>query len=154
MAALLLNAVEIELLVCLNSFEVRYLVVGGHAVAYHGCLRPMKDLDLFIGTSIENAGRVVTALQSLGFNGVDLSAERFSQSNKQIPLGGYYHTELLTSVPGVDFDLAYNRRVIAYEGSSPIPVISLPDLLLQKRTAARPQDLADIEALANASTAI
>jgi hypothetical protein len=154
MAALLLNAVEIELLACLNSFEVRYLVVGGHAVAYHGYLRSMKDLDLFIGTSIENAGRVVAALQSLRFNGADLSAEKFSQPNKQIPLGGYYHTELLTSVPGVDFDSAYNRRVPTFEGSTPIPVISLPDLLLQKRATARPQDLADIEALANASTAV
>jgi hypothetical protein len=123
MAALLLNAVEIELLACLNSFEVRYLVVGGHAVAYHGYLRSMKDLDLFIGTSLENAGRVVTALQFLRFNGANLTAEKFSQPNKQIPLGGHYHTELLTSVPGVDFDAAYNCRVTTYEGSTPIPVI-------------------------------
>lgn len=150
MAALLLNAIEIELLACLNTFEVRYLVVGGHAVAYHGHLRPMKDLDLFIGTFFQNAERIVTALRSLRFNGADLSADKFSQPKRQIPLGGHYHTELLTSVPGVDFDLAYNRRVIAYEDSTPIPVISLSDLLQQKRTAARPQDLTDIEALTNA----
>src|SRR2546427_561931 len=61
MAALVLNAVEIELLACLNSFEVRYLVVGGHAVAYHGYSRSMKDLDLFIGTSLDNAGRSACA---------------------------------------------------------------------------------------------
>jgi len=154
MTALLLNAAELELLGCLNVFEVRYLVVGGHAVAYHGYLRAMKDLDLFIGASLENAGRVVTALRSLRFNGADLAAEKFSQPNKQIPLGGYYHTELLTSLPGVDFDPAYSRRVSTYEGGTPIPVISLSDLLQQKRTTARPQDLADIEALANASTAV
>jgi len=124
-AALLLNAVEIELLACLNSVDVRYLVVGGHAVAYHGYLRAMKDLDLFIGTSLENGGRVVTALQSLGFNGAKLSAEKFSQPNKQIPLGGHYHTELLTSVLAVDFDPAYNRRVIdRASGIVAVPVYS------------------------------
>ena len=147
MSALFLAAVELELVRCFNSFSVRYLVIGGHAVQFHGHLRPAKDLDIFIDTAGDNPSRVVTALRSLGFSGSDLSADRFSEPKKQIPLGGHYHTELLTSPDGPTFEEAYARRVTANENGTSVPVISREDLLLQKLKLGRPQDIADIEAL-------
>ena len=109
MGALFLNAVELELLSRFNSFGVRYLVIGGHAVQFHGHLRSAKDLDVFLDTSGDNPSRVVSALQSLGFSGSDLSADRFSETKKQIPLRGHYHAELLTSPDGPKFAEAYAR---------------------------------------------
>lgn len=94
MSALFLNAQELELLSCFNSFDVRYLVIGGHAVQFHGYLRPAKDLDIFIDRSDGNPVRVVSALRSLGFIGSELSANLFSEMKKQIPLGRY-QTELM-----------------------------------------------------------
>lgn len=65
MSALFLNTQELELLNCFNSFDVHYLVIGGHAVQFHGHLRPAKDLDIFIDRSDGNPVRVVSALRSL-----------------------------------------------------------------------------------------
>src|SRR2546425_4331119 len=67
MNALFLNTLELELLSRFNSAGVRYLVIGGHAVQFHGYLRSTKDLDIFIDTSGDNPSQVVTALHSLGF---------------------------------------------------------------------------------------
>jgi hypothetical protein len=46
----------------LNSRSVEYLVVGGHAVAFHGHPRFTGDIDFFINASAENAQRVLEVL--------------------------------------------------------------------------------------------
>ena len=150
MRKLFLNSHELELLKQFNSFGVRYLIIGGHAVQFHGHLRTAKDLDIFIDTSHDNADRTVRALSSLGFVGSDLTPAAFAEPKKQIPLG-QYHAELLTSPDGPTFCEAYERRVIANEHGIPVPVISYKDLLLQKRMLARPQDIIDIEELEKAA---
>lgn len=151
MSALYLNNMELELLGQFNSFGVRYLVIGGHAVQFHGHLRSTKDLDIFVDMSADNPAKVVSALKSLGFSGSDLSADRFSEPKKQTTLGRY-QTELLTSPDGPSFEDAYARRVIANEKGVSIPVVSRDDLLQQKRMLGRPQDIADVEALEHGNT--
>ena len=61
-----------EFLQLLNDSEVKYLVVGGYAVAFHGYPRYTRDLDIWIETSPENAGRVMQTLQRFGFVDIDL----------------------------------------------------------------------------------
>ena len=51
----------------LNSSEVEYALVGGHAVAYHGRPRFTDDLDFVVRRSPENAGRLLAALNDFGF---------------------------------------------------------------------------------------
>jgi len=58
MSALFLNNIELELLSRFNSFGVRYLVIGGHAVQFHGHLRSAKDLDIFVDTFADNPSKV------------------------------------------------------------------------------------------------
>lgn len=147
MSALFLNAIELELLDRFNSFGVRYLVIGGHAVQFHGHLRSAKDLDIFVDMSSDNPSRIISALRSLGFPEIGLSADRFSKPKMQTTLGSRYHTELLTSPEGPSFEEAYPRRAIAVEEVGSIPVISYNDLLRQKRMLGRPQDIADVDAL-------
>ncbi|MGB9777139.1 MAG: hypothetical protein ACPL7C_11460 [Anaerolineae bacterium] len=52
-----------EFIPSLNDNEVRYLVVGGYAVAFHGYPRYTKDFDVWIEMSEENARRMVMALE-------------------------------------------------------------------------------------------
>jgi phage replication-related protein YjqB (UPF0714/DUF867 family) len=56
-----------EFLQSLNDNQVRYLVTGGHAVAFHGYPRYTKDLDIWIEQDRDNARRLVTALGQFGF---------------------------------------------------------------------------------------
>src|SRR5262245_927308 len=51
-----------EFLDALNARGVRYLIVGGHAVAFHAKPRATKDLDVYVDGTRANAARVLRAL--------------------------------------------------------------------------------------------
>ncbi|MFM9961401.1 MAG: nucleotidyltransferase domain-containing protein [Planctomycetaceae bacterium] len=51
----------------LNASGVRYLVVGGFAVALHGHPRYTKDIDVWIDCTAANAKRMVRAIGDFGF---------------------------------------------------------------------------------------
>ena len=55
-----------ELLAILNAREVRYLVVGGYAVAFHAQPRATKDLDLWVKPDLANASALYDALAEFG----------------------------------------------------------------------------------------
>lgn len=55
--------------------------------------------------------------------------------------------DILTSIPGVDFDSCWERREEHRLGSLAVPFIGLEDLERSKLAAGRHQDLADVEAL-------
>ena len=44
-----------EFIELLNKHKIRYLVVDGYAVAFHGYPRYTKDLDVWIEPSTDNA---------------------------------------------------------------------------------------------------
>jgi len=58
-----------EFVALLNSQGVEYLVVGGHAVAFHGYPRYTGDIDFLLRRSRENAARVIHVLETFGFVG-------------------------------------------------------------------------------------
>jgi hypothetical protein len=54
-------------LALLMRHGVRFLVIGGHAVAAHGRPRATEDLDLFVDATAANARRLGAALAEFGF---------------------------------------------------------------------------------------
>ena len=71
----------------LNSTGVEYLVVGGHAVAYHGHPRFTGDIDFFIRPTARNAAAVLRALEQFGFGSLGIDAETLQQPNQVVQLG-------------------------------------------------------------------
>jgi predicted nucleotidyltransferase len=133
-----------ELLKCFLSHDVRFLIIGGHAVSYHGYPRFTKDLDLWIDRSEDNAVRVVEALRDFGFDFEGLSPEMFTQESRMTQMGREPNrVDILHTIKGVEFSECYPRSQRAIIDGSPIPIISKPDLILNKLATARPQDLAD-----------
>ncbi len=53
---------SLELLETLATHQVRALVVGGHAVAFHGYARTTEDLDIFFDRGRDNCERLYAAL--------------------------------------------------------------------------------------------
>jgi len=76
-----------EFIASLNESEVRYLVVGGYALAFLGHPRYTKDLDVWIWSDSSNAERVVAALAAFGFESLGLSADDFREPDQVIQLG-------------------------------------------------------------------
>lgn len=66
-----------EFIELLNLNNVKYLIVGGYAVGFHGYPRYTKDLDVWIMVSEENAGNILKALQQFGFGAVGLQKADF-----------------------------------------------------------------------------
>ena len=128
--------------------EVKFLIVGGYAVAAHGYPRATKDLDIWVMIEPTNADRLVQALDDFGMGSVGLKADDFLQPDMVIQLGyPPIRIDLLTSISGVEFERCWNNRVTASIGSVEAGFISAADLITNKRAAGRPQDLVDADAL-------
>jgi hypothetical protein len=76
-----------ELLGLFHSNGVEYLVVGGHAVAFHGHPRFTEDVDCFVRPTTENGARIVRALHEFGFASLGIVAADFEASDRMIQLG-------------------------------------------------------------------
>jgi len=138
-----------ELLQLLFEEGVRYLVVGGYAVIYHGQPRSTNDLDIWLEPTEENAKKVLKAFQRFGLplmGGVQ--AEDFAKEGLQYAVGvPPTMIDFLTTIPGVEFHMCWENRSINEQDGVPTYFISKSDLLQAKKTAGRAKDLADIEDL-------
>ena len=132
----------------LNSHDVRYLLVGGYAVGYHGYPRATGDMDIWIELSESNSKKVYSAFRDFGMLNESISESLFLEKNKVVRMGvPPVRLEIITSASGVAFDECYsNREVIEIDGI-PINFISLQDLKKNKRAAGRHKDLEDIDHL-------
>lgn len=132
----------------LNAHDVRYLIVGGYAVAFHGHPRYTKDLDIWVDATVENAGRLLDALAAFGFGSLGLAVDDFLQPDTIIQLGDPPNRiDLLTELPGVTFNESYQSFVTIKVDDVPVHVIGLEELKTNKETVGRHQDLADLDNL-------
>jgi hypothetical protein len=137
-----------EFIALLNNNNVQYLIVGGYAYSYYAEPRFTKDIDIFVATSVENANKLMAALEEFGFKNVGLTAADFLESGKTIQLGQTpIRIDLLTSIDGVLFDEAWQNRTEGTFGDIPAYFIAKQDLLKNKRAAGRLQDIADSDKL-------
>lgn len=137
-----------EFIQSLNGSDVRYLVIGGYAVAVHGHPRYTKDLDVWLDATADNAARVVNALNAFGFGSLKLSASDFLEEGQVIQLGyPPNRIDLLTSADGVEFGVCYENRLIVQIEGVDVAFIGLENLRQNKRSTGRAQDLADLESL-------
>ena len=130
------------------AHDVRFLVVGGYALAAHGLPRATGDLDTWIWINEGNATNVTTALRDFGFGSLELSPEDFNKPDSVVQLGFPPHrVDILTEIDGVLFEPAWERRVILEIDGMQIPFIGRDDLIANKTASGRLQDLADIARL-------
>jgi predicted nucleotidyltransferase len=137
-----------ELLELFRAKGAEFLVVGGHAVAFHGHPRLTEALDLFVRPDAANGQRIVEALQEFGFGALDITPADFQADDRVIQLGrAPNRVDLLTRLYGVEFAAAWNRRLTADLDGIPVWMISRQDLITNKRATGRTQDKADAEFL-------
>ena len=137
-----------EFIESLNANNVRYLVVGGYAVALHGYVRYTKDLDVWIEPKIQNANNVLNALTAFGFGSLDITANDFLEEGNIIQLGyPPNRIDLITSLKALMFENCYPERVQVDIQGVLIDFIDIENLKTNKKATGRPQDLADLENL-------
>jgi hypothetical protein len=137
-----------EFIELLNENDVRYLVVGGYAVAFHGQPRYTKDIDIWIGLSAENAENILKALKEFGFGTLELSPNDFLEEDQIIQLGyPPNRIDILTTLTALKFEDCYKARVDFEIEGVHIHFIDIENLKKNKLATGRSQDLADAESL-------
>jgi hypothetical protein len=137
-----------EFLGLLNEHNVKYLVVGGYAVAFHGYPRYTRDIDIWVESSPENAENIMKVLEDFGFGSLDIKVDDFLVHSRVIQLGYPPHRiDLVTSLTDADFTDCYDKKVIAKINGVTVNFIDLDSLRKNKQASNRPQDIADLEHL-------
>jgi hypothetical protein len=109
------------------------------------------DIDLLVMPDPENALLVLQALDDFGAPVGNLKTEDLPEEGLIFQIGvAPCRIDILTSIDGLKFEDAFARSpVIDIEGI-PIHVLSIPDLIINKRATGRTKDLADVEMLEEA----
>jgi hypothetical protein len=142
-----LNPDWTEFLSLLISKRVRFVLVGGHAVAAHGEPRLTEDLDVFVEPTLANAARLRQALAAFGFDALPPTRE-LAIAGKIWMLGRKpWRIDVLTKIDGVTFGRAWNGRVKVAFGAGALFVIGREDLITNKRASGRDKDLRDVAML-------
>ena len=147
----------------MNRRNVRYLVVGGHAVAAHGYPRATQDIDLVVALDEKNALEAVEALLELGYRPlIPIDAREFADAQKRLawqtekgavvfqmttgdPLD--MPVDLFVSAP-FDFEREFSSAlIIEWAEGVTVPVVARTTLMEMKRLAGRGKDLIDLEQL-------
>ena len=135
-----------EFLRLLNARHVKYLLVGGYAVSFHGYARSTADMDIWVRPDPDNAARLLDALHEFGFAISD--AEALAKPDHMLGMGlKPLRIKVLTSISGVEFDDCYANRVEAVIGDLTFAVIDLFHLRVNKAASGRHKDLDDLENL-------
>ena len=141
-----------DILVELHNAGARFVVLSGHAVAFHGHPRATKDLDVLVEANSNNAKRVYAALAAFGapLSAFEVGVEDFASYDGVLQLGvPPRRIDIINRADGITFAEAIaDGESFTVEGCE-IPVIGRKALIKNKRAAGRPQDIADVKALGN-----
>jgi predicted nucleotidyltransferase len=139
-----------DLLIALADEGAEFIIVGGHAVAFHGHPRATKDLDVLVRATPENAERVYRALLVFGapVQAFDVKVEDFASYHGVLQIGvPPLRIDILTSIAGVSTTEALRDSVSFELDGRTVPVLDLAALIASKRAADREQDRADVAKL-------
>lgn len=139
-----------DLLAALLLGQVRFLVVGAHAMAVHGVPRATGDLDVWVDVATDNAQRTWSAVTRFGapLASMGVTQEDFARPDRVVQIGlPPRRIDILTSITGVDFEEAWAGRLEYRVAGLDVPFLGREALVRNKRACGRAKDRADLEAL-------
>lgn len=144
----MLNEDYRDMLCALRDEGVRFVLVGAYALAAHGHVRATMDIDIWVMPAPDNAAAVLRALKRFGAPIEGLHPSDFELPGTVFQIGvAPRRIDILTSASGLDFEETFARaQRVEIDGIS-VRVPAIEDLLVNKRSTGRTQDLADAEAL-------
>jgi hypothetical protein len=132
----------------LRKHRVRFLVIGGYAMAHHGLVRATNDVDVLIATDGRNIARVRAATRE--FVGVEPSDAALRPPRGMFRIGPpSAHVDVRTKIDGIrSFERAWGARSRGEFFGVPVDYLPLRDMQRTKRAASRAKDLGDLAWLA------
>jgi hypothetical protein len=132
----------------LSAHRVEFVVVGAHALAFHGAPRFTGDLDILVRPTPDNGQRLLSAIAAFGFPTTALTPDDIVAGHKVIEMGVVpVQIHVMSQIDGVSWEDVWRSHVTGTLGSRTVAFIGRDAYLRKKRAAGRPKDLADIDAL-------
>lgn len=139
-----------EFLLALNNAQVKYVLVGGYSVIYHGFPRTTGDLDIFVEVSKANYQNIKKAFSLFGLSLFDMTEDNFLNNNN-INVFSFGRSpvsiEILKEISGLNFEEVYNESMQTEIENIPLKVINLKHLKENKKQSGRNKDLNDLDNL-------
>lgn len=127
--------------------NAKYLVIGGIAAVLHGVPRATFDLDILIESTPENAKKLLDALLDAGLGTAEMTSAEELLAQEITIFKDRVRIDVQTYTPGLEFDKAWDRKVIMdYQGQK-FYVVTREDLIAAKRASGRDVDLEDVRLL-------
>jgi len=143
---MILNEDYRDILHALNDEKADFLLVGAYAMAVHGYPRATMDIDIWVGPSPVNAAAVLSALEHFGAPLHDLTKEDLERDDTVFQIGvAPNRIDIITGATGLEFEQALSNSVEADIDGVMLRVLSVGDLIANKRALGRTRDLADVE---------
>jgi predicted nucleotidyltransferase len=147
----MLNEDYKDILRSLNGENVRFLLVGAYALAAHGYPRATMDIDIWVMPSPENADAVLRALKRFGAPLHGLTKADLQKDDTIFQIGvAPRRIDIITGASGLKFEEAFSHSLDVEIDGLQLRILSLDDLIANKRASGRKKDLADLEALGEA----
>lgn len=134
----------------LNNSNVKYVLVGGYSVIYHGFSRTTGDLDIFVEVSKENYNNLKKAFSEFGLSLFDMTESNFlSNDNMEVFSFGRspVSIDIIKKISGVTFEDVYKNAIEDLFEEIPMRIIHLNDLKKNKSSTGRAKDINDLENL-------
>jgi hypothetical protein len=132
----------------LTAHGVEFVIVGAYALAFHGAPRFTGDLDVLVRPDVDNAIRLLAALNSFGFPATELTPEAVADRRRMLQMGlPPVQIHVMSAISGVEWEDAWADRVDGSLGRHTVPFLGRETFIRNKRAAGRSKDLADIDAL-------
>ena len=143
-----MNADYADMLKGLNKAGVDYMLVCGWAVNMYGYIRATVDLDIWILADADNAKKVYAAVAEFGTPVSQMKPEEFAEYGMIFQIGvAPCRVDIISKISGVSYADAVTRAVPKTIDGIPVRIISLEDLIANKKASGRAKDLADVEVL-------
>lgn len=138
-----------ELLSCLKSNDVEFLVVGSHVMAFFGRPRFTEDLDLWVRRTEANGRAIMRALREFGFEITEEQAKALVSGRQVLRIGAPPNqVDFLSFLGSRNEEMAFEGCLSnAHDGvlfGVPVRYLSKEDFIASKLAAGRPKDLRDV----------
>ncbi|SHJ85089.1 hypothetical protein SAMN02745216_02383 [Desulfatibacillum alkenivorans DSM 16219] len=137
-----------DMLLALSAERVKFLLVGAYAMAVHGYPRATMDIDIWVMPTQENAEAVMRALIHFGAPLDKLTIQDLLSEDTVFQIGvAPRRIDIMTQASGLAFETAYKQSHAVDLSGVIVNVLSIDDLIRNKKASGRMKDLADVEAL-------
>jgi predicted nucleotidyltransferase len=137
-----------KLLAKLARAEVKFMIVGGVAVALNGFVRTTEDVDILIEASAENVTRLLDELGNFGEGHArELSPADFSDSEGAVRIIEDFPLDVFTMMRGKRYvDLVGSTKTTRIDDVE-VRYLNAQALIALKSDSQRDQDRIDVSAL-------